>query len=276
VRFRKAGWMRLLPALLIPCALLSAARAVAADDAQSPAVRSNLCPAAGTSPVMYLDAVSASSFRTVDGREIKLAGVIGPGEDGEFANASPAPRRIALASVLSGHHLAIAITGSPDRYRRVPAQLFADGVWIQEAMVRQGWLRVSAEEQIGACAAPLLAAENQAIAEMAGYWRDGTYRVRTPDQLANRAGHFETVEGQIWQVRVVKGAGVIEFANASRFHLELSSTVVRQFRETRFDIRRLRARVIRVRGWIRLDRPSMEISNPVFIEIRDGQPTRGR
>lgn len=270
--------MRFSPALLISLTLVFPAGAVAADDTRSPAaVRGNVCPISGTSQVTYREAVSASSFRTSDGREIKLAGVIGPGEEGEFfTNDSVRVARNALASMFSSHHLTIAITGSPDRYRRVPAQLFADGAWIQQAMVRQGWLRVSADEQIGACAAPLLAAENQAIAAMAGHWGDGTYRVRTPDQLTNRGGHFETVEGEVSRVRVVKGAGVIEFANASRFHLDLSSTVVRQFRDTRFDIRRVRGRVIRVRGWIGLDRPSMEISNPALIEIHDRQPARRR
>ena len=91
------------------------------------------------------------------------------------------------------------------------------------------------------------------------------------------AGRFEIAEGQVWQVRLMNGTALIEFANASNFQLTVPPVSLREFRDTHFDIRRLRGRVIRVRGWIGLDRqPTMAIANPALIEIRDGPPARRR
>src|SRR5438874_6700146 len=263
--------MQFSPAL----ALLSFVLLLTGGAAPAPAPRdssnADVCPVSGIASVIFREAVSASSFRTADGRELILSGVIGPGEDGEILSGDASRgARDTLASVLSGRHLSIAIARNPDRYRRLPVELFADSAWIQEAMVRQGWLRVSADQQPGACAAPLLAAENQAITARAGHWGDGAYRLRTPDQLSGREGRFETLEGEVWRVRLLRGAAVIEFANASSLQLNVLAPAVRQFRSTRFDIRRLRDRTIRVRGWIDLGgRPSMDISNPALIEIRE-------
>ena len=272
--------MQVSPALVFPFLILTftggAAGASAPGDSSPGAANADVCPVTGITSVAFRDAVTASSFHAADGRELILSSVIGPGEDGDIlsADASRAARDI-LASALSGRHLSIAIAGTPDRYRRIPVQLFADNAWMQEAMVRQGWLRVSADQQPGACAAPLLAAENQAITARAGHWRDGAYRLRTPDQLSGRGGRFETLEGEVWRVRLLRGAAVIEFINASSFQLKVPAPAVRQFRSTRFDIRRLRDRNIRVRGWIGIDgMPSIEVSNPALIEIRENLPTR--
>ena len=272
--------MQFSPALAFLSLILivTGGAAPAPSDSSPTAANTDLCPVSGITSVTFREAVSASSFRTAEGRELILSGVIGPGEDGEIlsGDASRAARDI-LASVLSGRHLSIAIAGNPDRYRRLPVELFADSAWIQEAMVRQGWLRVSADQQPGACAAPLLAAENQAITARAGHWGDSAYRLRTPDQLSGRGGRFETLEGEVWRVRLLRGAAVIEFANASSLQLTVLAPAVRQFRSTRFDIRRLRDRTIRVRGWIGVGgMPSMEVSNPALIEIRDNVPPRRR
>src|SRR2546423_9371877 len=158
--------MQSSPALsLLFAALICAGDVAAAPKISHTSTSAEVCPGSGTIPVDFGEAVTPSSFRRANGMEVKLSGVVGPGEDGETlpAETSMIARR-ALAAALAGHRLSMVATGTPDRYRRIPAQLFGDGVWIQALMVRQGWLRVSADQQPGACATPLIAAEHQAIA----------------------------------------------------------------------------------------------------------------
>jgi hypothetical protein len=271
--------MQCSPANALAVAVLTwTTGAVAASDVVPKSPAATLCPVSGTAPVTLREALSASTFRASDGAEIKLAGVIGPGEDAaSLANAPATAARQVLARALADQPLSMAAVGVPDRYHRIPVQLFAGSAWIQETMVRKGLLRVSADQELGACAAPLLAAEHQAIAAMAGHWGDGAYTIRTPDQLASQRGRFEIVEGEVWRVRLLKGMAVIEFRNASNFQVSVPVPSVRDFRTRRFDIRRLRNRVIRVRGWIGLDdRLSIEVVNPALIELREEAPIRRR
>src|SRR5436309_65407 len=77
--------MRSLPGLILFASFILPFGAAAAPDAGADPVRtkSTPCPVSGTAQVAFQAAISPSSFRTVDGREIRLAGVIGRSEDGE-------------------------------------------------------------------------------------------------------------------------------------------------------------------------------------------------
>ena len=227
------------------------------------------CPASGAVTAAFAEDLTASSFRTSDGREVRLADVIGPGEDGQVISAEQqAAARAALRSELLGHRLSLAVSGSPDRYRRITVQVFADGVWVQEAMVRAGLLRVAPQRQSPACTGAVLTAENAAIAAGAGHWGDRRFQLRTPDQLSRSAGRFETVEGEIWSARRVEGREVIEFANASSFQVIVLPDAAKALRDDGTNFRRLRGRILRVRGWLKLDeRPTMEISAPEGLQV---------
>ena len=236
-----------------------------------------VCPATGDVPVSFASAISASSFRTREGKEIRLAGLIGPGEDGEVLTISDAATaRSVLASFLSNQSLMLAMVGGPDRYQRMTAEVFANGNWVQDAMLRKGLLRVTPESSTVACLARLLDAEADAISKMMGHWNDGRFRIRTPDQVTGRAGKFEIVEGEVWRTAFTRGRNVIEFANASSFELTISPEVARVLRQDRIDVKRLRGQVLRVRGWIELDqKPGMELLRPDALQLI-GKPARRR
>jgi hypothetical protein len=122
----------------------------------------------------------------------------------------------------------------------------------------------------------LLNAEQEAVRKMAGHWGDGSFSFRSPDQMTGRAGTFEIVEGEVWRTRFTRGKNVIEFANASSFELTVSTEVARVLRQDGIDVRRLRGRVLRVRGWIGLDeRPEMELLHPGALQLM-GKPVRRR
>ena len=144
-------------------------------------------------------------------------------------------------------------------------------------MIRQGPLRVAPERPAGGCTAAMLAAEDDAISGKTGHWGDGGYRIRTPDQVTKSAGRFETIDGEVWRVRLVKGREMIEFANASSFLLSVLPQAARALRSADVDVRRLRGRTIRVRGWIGFDVPPiMEVSVPEALEVVGGRQIRRR
>lgn len=252
--------------LAVCIAVLSSGAAVAAP---VPAGTIPDCPASGTVPVEFSRAVSASSFMTGDGREIRLAGVIGPGEDGAVADPGRiASAKSALTAALKGHRLTLAVINVPDRYQRVTALAFAGGVPVQSTMIRQGLLRFEPAGAPAACAADFSAAERDAIESRAGHWSGGEFRVRNPDQVTKSAGQFETVQGEVWRTRQVRGVAWIAFRSASSFQVSIAPAVVRALRAARLDVRRLRGKTIRVSGWVGPDVPLvMELATAAALEV---------
>lgn len=259
-------WLLLAP---VASLLLSGATIARQVGAATTAPVETPCPASGDMRADFASAVTASSLRTRDGREIRLAGVIGPGEDGVPVGSEViATARSALAAELAGHELRFAAVNLPDRYQRITAQLFADGNWLQQAMLRDGLVRVDPELAAGSCYEPMRSIEQQAMAAMAGHWGDGRFRVKTPDEVTKSAGRFEIVEGEVWRIRNLKGRQIIEFRNASSFEVWIEPQTVRALRLANVDVRRLRGKIIRVRGWIGLDdRAVMAISTPAALQL---------
>ena len=227
------------------------------------------CPASGDMRAEFASALTASSFRSRDGHEIRLAGVIGPVEDG--SPASPeilAAARSNLAAMLKGHDVRLSVLNIPDRYQRVTAQVFADGIWLQQAMLRSGLVRVDPARSGGLCDRALYSAEREGIDSRAGHWGDGLFRLKTPDEVTKSRARFEIVEGEVWRSLNVRGRQIIEFRNASSLQIAVQPQTVRALRFAHVDLRRLRGKTIRVRGWIGLDnRPVMEISKPAALEL---------
>ncbi len=259
--------MRLLLAPVV-CLLLADAF-FPAQNALADAPAQPGCSASGGMRVEFASAVSASSFRARDGHEIRLAGVIGPGEDGSPATPEVlAAARSTLAAALEGRELRLVALDIPDRYQRITAQLFAGGTWVQQNLLRQGLVRADPGRMAGLCNAPLYAAEHEAMDARAGHWGDGRFAVKTPDDVTKSAGRFEMVEGEVWRSRDLRGRQIIEFRNASSFEVVVQSQAVRALRLTRVDLGRLRGKTIRVSGWIGLDdRPVMEISTAAALEV---------
>lgn len=259
-------WLLLAP---VVC-LLSIQPTVAMQIASTKAPQNQpACPTSGDVRAEFASAVTASSFRTPEGREVRLAGVIGPGEDG--SPASPeivAAARSTLAATLAGHELRLAVLNLADRYQRVTAQLFADGNWVQQMLLREGIVRFDPGRSANPCDDHLRDYEYEAIDALAGHWGDGRFRIKNPDEVTRSSGRFEIVQGEVWRSRDLRGREIIEFRNASSFEVAVQPQAARALRLTHVDLRRLRGKAIRVWGWIGLnDRPVMEISTPAALEV---------
>jgi hypothetical protein len=85
------------------------------------AAKAPQCPSAGSRSVVFAKALDGSSFVTPDGMEIRLAGVLSPGEGGETLSAWQADAaRATLAALLRSGPLTLASEeNARDRYGRI-------------------------------------------------------------------------------------------------------------------------------------------------------------
>jgi endonuclease YncB( thermonuclease family) len=229
------------------------------------------CPRAGAHAASFAKVVSGTSFLTTDNIEIRLAGVLAADQDGQplAASQSEAARSRLSTRLASGTLTYTADETARDRYGRLAAEVFVGGQWLQGDMVRTGELRSAPDRVSAACATLLLAAEDQARMERVGGWQSGAFALRTPQQIANRAGSFQIVEGIVQTATVNKGRGYINFGADYRddFTVTVTPEDMKLFRQTRSDIRKLAGKHVRVRGWVELYHgPEMEIALPAAIE----------
>ena len=235
-------------------------------------IKTPQCPTVGTRAVAFAKAVDGSTFATTEGLEVRLAGVLAPGEGGEtLSTAQTDTARATLAALLRGGPLTLSGEEGPrDRYGRVLAQVFAGGASVQAALLRAGEVRVAPDRASALCNKELISAEDEARMQRAGHWRDGLYALRSPEQLNNRTGTFQIVEGAVQTAILVKGRAYINFGADYRkdFTVTVSPQDMKLFREKRFDVRKLAGQRVRVRGWVeRYNGPEMEIANPAAIEL---------
>ena len=164
-----------------------------------------------------------------------------------------------------------------DRYGRVPAFAFVSGDRrpVQEALLAQGQARVSARVGDMACAAELLAAEQQARTARLGLWADPVYGMRQAehpaDVLAER-GRFAVVEGKVLSVR--ESGGTIYMNFGRRWSEDFTVTVLkrneRSFTSAGRELKKLSGRTVRIRGVIEeRGGPWIEASRPEQIEIAE-------
>jgi len=213
-----------------------------------------------------------------DGRAILLEGIRLPVRDnGRDSNGALADQSLALLAELA-KAAPITFTATPpkqDRYDRVRAQAFGDGVWLQTAMLERGMARVAISPDRNECAPDLYEAETRARQARAGLWASGSYAPRPPQDMKGTVGSFQLVQGWVTNVGTASGRTFIDFGNdygdgGSR----VFSAVIQPQDRAAFrghDLQALVARHVRIRGMV-VDvrgRPEIGLSNPAQIEILD-------
>ncbi len=249
---------------LFPLALLFFAHTAAAKPA---APKPAACPAAGTEPVAIGRVVSGISFTDARGVEILLAGIIAPKGDADALE----PLRAALA----GHALKLAPAAAADRYGRKPAQVFADGLWLQLRLVQDGLARVLPDGPSAPCAKSLLAAEDEARTKHAGHWGDGVFRTYAASDvgaLRRRVGSFEIVEGKILSAALVGNRAYLNFGEDRKtdFTITIAPENLHNAINGKARLMALEGQRVRVRGWIEsFNGPEMEIAHAEALEMLD-------
>lgn len=215
------------------------------------------------------------------GLTIRLIGMQAPklplGRDGFETWPKAAEAKMSLEALVLGKTVRLGYGGEQlDRHGRALGQLFLaeePGTWVQQAIVAQGLARVYSFPDNRACLAELMAAEGRARTMKLGIWGDPYYIVRRADQpqaLAERAGHYELVEGR---VLLADKAGGRVFLNFGRYWKEdftavIESRALRLFGDSGLDPLMLEGALIRVRGWVDdRDGPRIEVTHPEQIEV---------
>jgi hypothetical protein len=90
----------------------------------------------------------------------------------------------------------------PDRYDRVPVQLFRQGRWIQGELLEAGQALTFATSSRPACRRAMLEAEKQKTDEKGNYWRSRGIELGASelDRLSRKTGHFVVVYGKVQSV----------------------------------------------------------------------------
>jgi endonuclease YncB( thermonuclease family) len=202
-----------------------------------------------------------------DGRSLRLEGVRLPLAD----NAASGQALAALRDLaLSGPVRFTTAAPQKDRYGRMRVQGFGK-LWLQAALLEQGWARVQIAPDRSECAPDLYEAEARARDRHAGIWALPAYAVRAPQTLKGTTGTFQLMEGQVSNIGHADGRTFIDFGapsdNRRLFSAVIGSESRRAFRD--FDFDELSGHRVRIRGIVQdyRGRPEIVLSNPAQIEM---------
>jgi hypothetical protein len=223
-------------------------------------------------PVGFTVLDGASAFSTADGRKVLLAGLHIPDTDTKA--------RALLTRLLSAGPLSLA-PYDPDRYGRIPAEVFSGGLWVQSALLREGAALAAPDLVSRSCAAALLAIEDGARKARKGLWASprAVLDVEALQREARaRAGTFVIVEGTATKGALIGGRAYLNFGPDYRtdFTVTVAPPDMRLFRAAKIDLRKWDGRRVRVRGWLELyNGPELSLTVPEALEVLDTPKANG-
>ena len=217
--------------------------------------------------------IDGRSFRLVDGREIKLAGI-----EPAVADATKADRTADLSAIIAGKDVSLrGEDDAPDRYGRQNAFVFlADSdTPVQSLLLTEGAALVSSEISEKACATALLAAEAEARRTRKGAWAGSSVikNAESTDDILAGIGRFMLVEGTVLTVRQ---AGATTYLNFGRrwtrdFAVTISRRNMPAVESAGMALKSLENRRIRIRGWVEArPGPRIEVMRAGQIEVLSG------
>lgn len=209
--------------------------------------------------------VDATTIELADGRRLRLLGIDAPSR-GAFA----AEAKSRLQELLRTGDIELHAAAMPDRQGRVPAQLFAAGIWVQGDLVRRGLARVRGTADNREGLRDLLARERQARRYRRGLWSDPAYAVRSAEDSARYAGTFQLVSGQIAEVLTKPGEIRLIFGRDGQAALTLlvAASALTLFRDQGIDPGDFKGKEVLVRGFIDgTRRPEIALTYPEQIEL---------
>ena len=181
--------------------------------------------------------------------------------------------RDALSSLVIGREVVLHAGSTPrDRNGRILAHIVRDdGLWIQNELLRLGWVRVYTFADNRRFAPELYVSEKVARDAKKGIWSHAFYAIRdaNPSHLANDIGTFQVVEGRVVSAAKVRGRTYLNFGEDYRtdFTATIPPDAASTFRRSKFDPLELEGEVIRVRGYLRdYNGPVIDLTHPEQID----------
>lgn len=230
-------------------------------------------PLAAGGTVEVRSVLDGETLELADGRRVRLVDIevpmpgAGAGR-GKAALAEEARR--ALSDLVSAGPVELRYAGNPiDRHGRVLADVVANGVWVQGALLRTGLARVRSVADERAGVPEMLALERGARRAHRGIWADPFYAVRRPEEAARYAGSYQIVEGVVVDAAAVDGAVFVNFGPDwhTAFSLRIGGAALKLCRVAGVDPLALEGKRLRVRGFIDgTTRPTIAVTHPEQIE----------
>jgi len=257
---------------------------VALPEAALPEAMAGLSPA-GKGHVASVG--SGHSLVLVDGRQVRLAGLLAPLPDAGDAIADGLARSAASALLLlAGEHelLLVPVVATPDRYGRLRAHLVRarDGLWLQAALLEAGYARVFTTPDTAAGAAALYAAEAKARRARRGLWSVARYRPQPATAVKAQPGRMAVVTGRVREAAKVGGTVYLNFGDdwRSDFTLRLHWPVRRRLPEPQRAADWWTGRKLEMRGMLeRYNGPMITPSHSEQVRVLKGPtpaPAAGR
>lgn len=225
-------------------------------------------------PWRVTDVVDGDTLTLEDGREVRLVGLMAPKLSLGRARVATEPlaeeSKAALAAMALGQPVSLWFGGArEDRYGRHLAHLhLPSDQWVQGEMLRHGWARVYSFADNRARVAEMLALEATARAARRGIWRLNAYRVLGVDDLADRAGTYQIVEGKVQAADEVRGRTYLNFGADWRRDFTVSIAAADRRRFAGQAPLALAGKTVRVRGWVgSRNGPEIVVTHPEQIEL---------
>ncbi|MEA1649248.1 thermonuclease family protein [Nitrospirillum sp. BR 11164] len=251
---------------------------------------------------VVIGVLSGDTVTLRDGRVVRLAGILAPktgvskaprtahveGSQDEIAGRAAWPlaeeSRHALEALVLNRTVSLMLGGvDHDRYGRVLAHLMVrDGrrlVWVQDALLRRGWVELAPHPDAPKGLAALRRAEDHARDGQLGLWADGFYAVRDPDTVFRAQGRYAVVTGRVLDAADARDRVYLNFGADRRtdFTVEIDRRDMAAFRARHLDPLDLKDRAVEVRGWVEEHNgPMIRVTNPDQIITTDGRWPRRR
>lgn len=230
-------------------------------------------PALGPARIASME--DGHSLRLADGRTLRLAGIIAPlperDADLEGRGRADAARQALIAVAGDGVIQLYGAVVSPDRYGRLVAQaVTADGVWLQDALLRQGVVRLWPLHDDAQTLDALHTAEQAAREARRGLWRTWRYGVQDAASVTAPPGRFVIVRGRVLEAAKLGGTVYLNFGTdwRSDFTVQMDWPARRRLPQARRDADWWRGREIEARGVLeRLNGPLIKLTVPGQIRV---------
>ncbi|MEA1675426.1 thermonuclease family protein [Nitrospirillum sp. BR 11163] len=243
---------------------------------------------------VVIGVLSGDTVTLRDGRVVRLAGILAPKtartgrpqDDNPSRAAWPLAEdsRHALEDLVLNRTVSLMLGGvDHDRYGRVLAHLMVrDGrrpVWVQDTLLRRGWVELAPHPDAPKGLAPLRRAEGYAREHQLGLWADGFYAVRDPDTAFRAQGRYAIVTGRVLDAADARDHVYLNFGADRRtdFTVEIDRRDMAAFRARHLSPLDLKDRLVEVRGWVEEHNgPMIRVTNPDQIITTDGRWPRRR
>lgn len=180
-------------------------------------------------------------------------------------------------------------------YKLAQVYVLRDGTqqWLQQELVKAGLARVYSFSDNRACVDALLAEEAEARGAKRGIWNSWAYRVldaTDTDKLSRLSHSYQLVEGVVAETGETAGRLYLNFTRDWRtdFTIAIESKDVPAFTAAGMDLKSLKGKRVRVRGWVEWrNGPMIAVDHPEQLELlpedknkagpaEDASPSTGR